>query len=203
MHTRVLSSFFLFFSLSFCSLFPLLFRDRRPLPPSQALSPFFFLSLSLILFCVTHATSTLERARALHPLHRDVLSKIQPFFSPADQWALPLPLYPPVPTSPFSLFVIRFKISFPFTCPLANNLFGPLPVHSRRCSPERENRLSASLGFLAAALLLSSSSSSHNIPADITALFQFRPNLPECCQFSSAVVVHNIAFAVLKGSRYS
>lgn len=134
MHTRVFSSFF-FISLS---LFPLLFRDRRPLPPSQALSPSLSLPFSFC-FCVTR---TLHRrssgARALHPLHRDVLSKIQPFFSRADQWALPLPLYPPVPTSPFSLFVTRPVQNFILVSSLRvlsrTISSGPLPVHSRRCS---------------------------------------------------------------------
>lgn len=163
MHTRVLFLFFisLSLSLSLCSLFPLLFRDRRPLHPSQALSP--FLSFAHSVLRNTHATSTLKRARALHPLHRDALSKIQPFFSPADQWTLPLPLYPPVPTSPF--FVIRHSTgskfhSFPFTRSLANNLFGATSGTLRadvlsneriRFSPLRS---AASLGFLAVALIL-------------------------------------------------
>lgn len=79
MHTRVFSSFFFYFSLflSFplflCSLFPLLFRDRCPLPPSQALSPFLplFLSLSLS-FSVLRNTlhrrsSVLERSTLYTP----------------------------------------------------------------------------------------------------------------------------------------
>lgn len=158
MHTRVLFLFFLFLSLtlslSLCSLFPLLFRDRRPLHPSQALSP--FLSFAHSVLRNTHATSTLKRARALHPLHRDALSKIQPFFSPADQWALPLPLYPPVPTSPF--FVIRHSTgskfhSFPFTRSLANNLFGA--TSGTLAQMFSRTRGSASLRFVRLPLLAS------------------------------------------------
>jgi len=106
-----------------------------------------------------------------------------------------------------AFFVIRHSTdskfhSFPFTRSLANNLFGPLPVHSRRCSLKRENLLSASFGCLP---WLPSRRYSYPPPRLPTiflisqALFQFRPNLPECCQFSSAVVVHNITFMVLKG----
>lgn len=142
MHTRVFSSFFFFL---FLSLFPLLFRDRRPLPPSQA--PFRPFSLFLVRSVLrnTHATSTLERARALHPLHRDVLSKIQPFFSRADQWALPLPLYPAGAyiRRPFRHSRPGFEISFVslyVSSIYANNLFGYHFRYTRADVPlEREN----------------------------------------------------------------
>lgn len=122
MHTRAFSSFFfLFLSLPLSS--------SAPFPGSSSLAPFssaFALSLFLVLFLRnTHATSTLERARALHPLHRDVLSKIQPFFSRADQWALPAPA---VSASAYiAFFVIRHSAgskfhSFPFTCPLRETI---------------------------------------------------------------------------------
>lgn len=207
---------FFYFSLSLipCSLFSFLFRDRRPLPPSQALSPF----LSHSVLRNTHATSTLKRARALHPLHRDVLSKIQPLFQPGRPMGRTrLPLYPPV-AAHIAVFVIRHSAgskfhSFPFTVFLSRTI-SLSSGHFRRALAQMFSlcgtrgsgtplRSVASLGFLAAPLLVSSSSSSRNIPADITALFQFRPNFPECCQLLSAVVVHNITFAVLKGSRYS
>lgn len=204
MHTRAFFSLF-FISLSLTALFP----------GSSSLAPFssaFALSLFHVLVLRnTHATSMLERARALHPLHRDVLSKIQPFFSRADQWALQLPLYPPVP--PLAFFIIRHSASskfhsFPFTLSSREqSLRAPLPAHSRRCSLRTRGSprwsSAASLGFPSRCSYPPPSSlSSHNIPADITAFFQFRPNLPECCQFSSTVVVHNITFTVLKGSRY-
>lgn len=183
------------------------------MPPSQA-RPF---SLSRSVLRNTHTlyrrSSVLERSTLYH---RDALSKIQPFFSRADQWALPVPLYPPVLTLAF--FVIRHstgsKISYVSSLRVLSreqslratsggNTRAQM-FSSTRGSALYRVRISASfsLSFLVAPLRLSAFSSSHSIPADITALFQFRPNLPECCQFSSAVVVHNITFAVLKGSSY-
>lgn len=115
------------------------------MPPSQA--PFRPFSLFLVRSVLrnTHATSTLERARALHPLHRDVLSKIQPFFSRADQWALPLPLYPASAyiRRPFRHSRPGFEISFVslyVSSMYANNLFGYHFRYTRADVPlEREN----------------------------------------------------------------
>lgn len=157
---------FFFISLSLSASFP---GSSSLAPFSSALSPFRPFSLFLVRSVLrnTHATSTLERARALHPLHRDVLSKIQPFFSRADQWALPLPLYPASAyiRRPFRHSRPGFEISFVslyVSSIYANNLFGYHFRYTRADVPlERENLvLSASssavlsLGFLAAVALI-------------------------------------------------
>lgn len=124
MHTRVFSSFFFFISLS---LFPLLFRDRRPLPPSQALSP--PLSPFLVLFLRnTHATSTLERCSSAPPFTPRCSLENPTLFQPGRPMGAPAPA---VSASAYvAFFVIRhstgskFHSRFLFTCPLANNLFG-------------------------------------------------------------------------------
>lgn len=223
MHTRVYSlPFFLFLPLSLSRLsFSVSFPGSSSLAPfssSLALS----LSLSHSVLRNTHATSTLKRARALHPLHRDVLSKIQPLFQPGRPMGrTPAPvvsasgrIHRRFRYSSFDRFEIPFVSLYAFlsrTISLSSGHFrrALAQMFSLFLSLRNERiRLSASFGCLpwlpgrTVALILSSSSS-RNIPADITTLFQFRPNFPECCQFLNAVVVHNITFAVLKGSRYS
>lgn len=123
-HTR---TFFLFFFFSFLSpslSFSASFPGSSSLAPFSRARPF---SLSRSVLRNTHTlyrrSSVLERSTLYH---RDALSKIQPFFSRADQWALPLPLYPPVPALAF--FVIRHstgsKISYvsSFTRPLSRTI---------------------------------------------------------------------------------
>lgn len=107
MHTRVFSSFF-FISLS---LFPLLFRDRRPLPPSQALSP--SLSPFLVLFLRnTHATSTLERCSSAPPFTPRCSLENPTLFQPGRPMGAPAPA---VSASAYvAFFVIRHSTGSKF-----------------------------------------------------------------------------------------
>lgn len=147
-------TFFLFFffhfspPLSFSASFP----GSSSLAPFSRARPF---SLSRSVLRNTHTlyrrSSVLERSTLYH---RDAVSKIQPFFSRADQWALPLPLYPPVPTLAF--FVILHstgsKISYVSSLHVLSREQSLRPtsggILARRCSLGREDPLSTEFGSL-------------------------------------------------------
>lgn len=191
-HTRVFISLsrFFYFSLSLSRSF----HSSSGIVPCSLFKLFAFFispSLSLSLLRNTHATSTLEHPRALHPLHGDVHSKIQPFFArPTNGRSLSL-IRQRVHHHLFMRSFVQFKISsFPF-----------LRVVSRTISTYhfRYNRadvlqdpFSASFSWLPSCCCFYVLPCLVSVFLLLSQLFQFRPDarvLP--------VLEHNITFVSL------
>lgn len=122
-HTRTFFLLFFFISLPL-SLFPLLFRDRRPLPPSQERA----LSLFPALFCVTRTRYIDARAcSSAPPFTTAMLSrKSNPFSAGPTNGRSRSRCIRQCLHSPFSLFVIRpvqkFRTFLLYTSPLSRTI---------------------------------------------------------------------------------